>query len=179
MYCFRELAKGRTCDACWPNKGREKKLCQVLRHWGGNLLRSDRRWTAPPPPPPPPLPAATGARTGKMARRYGCATSRFSIYTREIATFAVWLCFCLLFASTAEAGLYTSSDQIIMLTPQSVESVLVNSSAAIVVEFYASWCGHCIAFSPIYKSLARDMKGWYEACGNSHSCSLLQWQKNL
>uniref|UniRef100_A0A4W6FTB4 Sulfhydryl oxidase n=1 Tax=Lates calcarifer TaxID=8187 RepID=A0A4W6FTB4_LATCA len=85
------------------------------------------------------------------------------IYTREIATFAVWLCFCLLFASTAEAGLYTSSDQIIMLTPQSVESVLVNSSAAIVVEFYASWCGHCIAFSPIYKSLARDMKEWKPA----------------
>ncbi|GLD69368.1 sulfhydryl oxidase 1-like protein [Lates japonicus] len=50
-----------------------------------------------------------------------------------------------------------------MLTPQNVESVLVNSSAAIVVEFYASWCGHCIAFSPIYKSLARDMKEWKPA----------------
>ncbi len=37
----------------------------------------------------------------------------------------------------------------------------MHSTAAVVVEFYASWCGHCVAFSPVYKSLARDIKGWY------------------
>ncbi|XP_040896863.1 sulfhydryl oxidase 1 [Toxotes jaculatrix] len=95
-----------------------------------------------------------------MARRYGRATSRFALYP---STFAVWLCFCLLFASAAEAGLYTSSDQILLLTPENVESVLVNSTAAIVVEFYASWCGHCIAFSPVYRSLAEDIKEWKPA----------------
>lgn len=67
-----------------------------------------------------------------------------------------------MFGAAAEAELYTSSDQVTLLTPENVKSVLVNSSAATVVEFYAAWCGHCIAFSPIYKSLARDIKGWYE-----------------
>ncbi|XP_044055233.1 sulfhydryl oxidase 1 [Siniperca chuatsi] len=102
-----------------------------------------------------------------MARRCGRATSRFTgeiqIYPRKIPTSAVWLCFCLLFPSAAEAGLYSASDQIILLTPENAESVLINSTAAMVVEFYASWCGHCIAFSPVYKSLARDIKEWKPA----------------
>ncbi|XP_038571829.1 sulfhydryl oxidase 1 [Micropterus salmoides] len=102
-----------------------------------------------------------------MARRCGRATSRFTgklqIYPRKIATSAVWLCFCLLFPSAAEAGLYSSSDQVVLLTPENAESVLINSTAAMVVEFYASWCGHCIAFSPVYKNLARDIKEWKPA----------------
>ncbi|KAG8003678.1 LIM/homeobox protein Lhx4 [Nibea albiflora] len=102
-----------------------------------------------------------------MARRSGRATSRFTeeiqIYHKRIPTFAVWLCFCLVFPSAAEAGLYSPSDQIILLTPENAETVLANSTAAIVAEFYASWCGHCVAFSPVYKSLARDIKEWKPA----------------
>ncbi|XP_028260221.1 sulfhydryl oxidase 1 [Parambassis ranga] len=102
-----------------------------------------------------------------MARRCGRATSRFTeeihIYPRKRVTLAVWLCLCLVFLSSAEAGLYTASDQIVLLTPENVESILVNSTAAMVVEFYASWCGHCIAFSPVYVSLARDIKEWKPA----------------
>uniref|UniRef100_A0A7N8XXZ5 Sulfhydryl oxidase n=1 Tax=Mastacembelus armatus TaxID=205130 RepID=A0A7N8XXZ5_9TELE len=103
----------------------------------------------------------------KMARRCGRATSRLTeeiqIFPRKSAASAVCLCLCLLFPSAAEAGLYTATDQIVLLTPENVDSVLVNSSAAVFVEFYASWCGHCIAFSPIFKSLARDIKEWKPA----------------
>ncbi|XP_075944041.1 sulfhydryl oxidase 1 [Anarhichas minor] len=102
-----------------------------------------------------------------MARRVGCATSRFTgeirTYGRKITTSAVWLCFCLLLPSAAEAGLYTASDQVVLLSPENVESVLINSTAAVFAEFYASWCGHCIAFSPVYTSLARDIKEWKPA----------------
>uniref|UniRef100_A0A3Q3JRP4 Sulfhydryl oxidase n=1 Tax=Monopterus albus TaxID=43700 RepID=A0A3Q3JRP4_MONAL len=102
-----------------------------------------------------------------MARYCDRATSRFTgeiqVCPRKTATSAVWLCFYLLFPSAAQAGLYTTSDQIILLTSENVESVLVNSSVAMVVEFYASWCGHCIAFSPVYKSLARDIREWKPA----------------
>ncbi|XP_072245636.1 sulfhydryl oxidase 1 [Leuresthes tenuis] len=102
-----------------------------------------------------------------MARRCGRATSRFNevqrTFPREKATAAVLLCLGLLLVSPAEAGLYTASDQITLLTPENAESVLVNSTAAMVVEFYASWCGHCISFSPIYKNLARDVKEWRPA----------------
>ncbi len=98
-----------------------------------------------------------------MARRCGRATSRFTgdirIYPTKLATVSVSLCFCLIFPSVAEAGLFSASDQVILLTPENVESVLINSTAAIVAEFYASWCGHCVAFSPVYKTLARDIKG--------------------
>lgn len=99
-----------------------------------------------------------------MARRFGRATSRceeIQTHPRKMATSAVWLCLCLLFPSVAEAGLYTASDQIVLLTRENVKSVLTNSTAAMVVEFYASWCGHCIAFSPTYKELASDIKGVY------------------
>lgn len=100
-----------------------------------------------------------------MARRFGRATSRCEetqTRPRKTPTSAVWLCLCLLFPS-AEAGLYTASDQIVLLTQENVESVLINSTAATVVEFYASWCGHCVAFSPTYKALARDIKEWKPA----------------
>ncbi|XP_068447206.1 sulfhydryl oxidase 1 [Clinocottus analis] len=102
-----------------------------------------------------------------MARRCGCATSRLTgekqNYARKIATPAVWLCLCLLFPSAAEAGLYSASDQVVLLGPENAQSVLVNSTAAVFAEFYASWCGHCIAFSPVYKSLARDIREWKPA----------------
>uniref|UniRef100_A0A3B5ABZ0 Thioredoxin domain-containing protein n=1 Tax=Stegastes partitus TaxID=144197 RepID=A0A3B5ABZ0_9TELE len=101
-----------------------------------------------------------------MARRRGRATSRSTEHTSpgKVAESAVWLSLWLLLVpSAAEAGLYTASDQILVLSPANVESALINSTAAMVVEFYASWCGHCIAFSPVYKSLARDIKEWKPA----------------
>ncbi|XP_042339920.1 sulfhydryl oxidase 1 [Plectropomus leopardus] len=115
-----------------------------------------------------------------MARRCGRATSRFTgeISPRKTAASAVWLCFCLVFPPAAEAGLYTASDQVILLSPENVESVLVNSTAAILVEFYASWCGHCIAFSPVYKSLTRDMKEWKPAVDLAAiDCAILENSK--
>ncbi|XP_004068424.1 sulfhydryl oxidase 1 isoform X1 [Oryzias latipes] len=96
-----------------------------------------------------------------MARRCSRATSQQSPVRRPTAA-AILMCFCLL-PSAAQAGLYTASDQITLLTRDNVESVLVNSTAAAVVEFYASWCGHCISFSPVYKSLARDISEWRPA----------------
>ncbi|XP_059196889.1 sulfhydryl oxidase 1 [Centropristis striata] len=101
-----------------------------------------------------------------MARRFGRATSRFTgeICPRKIAATAVWISFCLIFyPPAAEAQLYSATDQVITLNRENVQSVLINTSAAILTEFYASWCGHCIAFSPVYKSLARDIKEWKPA----------------
>ncbi|CAB1331911.1 unnamed protein product [Coregonus sp. 'balchen'] len=102
-----------------------------------------------------------------MARRCCRATSRFTgkIQANLTASFisTIFIFVCLLFPFTTEAGLYTASDQIVILTPDNVDSVLVNCTAALVVEFYASWCGHCIAFSPEWKRLARDIKEWKPA----------------
>ncbi|KAL4634877.1 sulfhydryl oxidase 1-like [Arapaima gigas] len=70
---------------------------------------------------------------------------------------------CALLPRAAHAGLYTQSDQVVLLTPSTVDAVLFNSSAAVLVEFYASWCGHCMAFAPVWKSLARDTREWKPA----------------
>ncbi|XP_071201602.1 sulfhydryl oxidase 1-like isoform X2 [Salvelinus alpinus] len=101
-----------------------------------------------------------------MAWRCYRATSRFTgkIHANLRESFISTILFvCFLFPFTTEAGLYTASDQVVVLTPDNVDSVLVNSTAALVVEFYASWCGHCIAFSPVWKSLASDIKEWKPA----------------
>ncbi|XP_051525690.1 sulfhydryl oxidase 1-like [Myxocyprinus asiaticus] len=101
-----------------------------------------------------------------MARRSYSATSYYRTKTRLNPLNTV-LCtlvsFLSLLPSAAEAGLYTASDQIVILSPENVNTVLFNSTAALLVEFYATWCGHCIAFSSVWKSLARDIKEWKPA----------------
>ncbi|XP_026105751.1 sulfhydryl oxidase 1-like [Carassius auratus] len=101
-----------------------------------------------------------------MARRGCCATSCYTTKTKSspLNSFLfVFISFISLNPLIAEAGLYTASDQIIILSPKNVDSVLLNSTAAVLVEFYATWCGHCVAFSPTWKNLARDIKEWKPA----------------
>ncbi|XP_059849657.1 sulfhydryl oxidase 2 [Hypanus sabinus] len=58
------------------------------------------------------------------------------------------------------AGLYSSQDPLVILEAQGAKALLVNSSTAWVVEFYSSWCGHCVNFAPTWKALGRDVKDW-------------------
>ena len=37
---------------------------------------------------------------------------------------------------------------------------ILQSENAWMVEFYSSWCGHCIRFAPIYKELGQAVQGW-------------------
>lgn len=97
-----------------------------------------------------------------MARRSRCATSCYTTKNKLNPVNSFLCAFISLISLSpllAEAGLYTASDQIIILSPENVDSVLFNSTAAVLVEFYATWCGHCVAFSPTWKNLARDIKG--------------------
>lgn len=55
--------------------------------------------------------------------------------------------------------LYSSSDPLTLLDAETVHPTVFGSSSAWVVEFFASWCGHCIAFAPTWKELANDVKG--------------------
>uniref|UniRef100_A0A8C2YUL8 Thioredoxin domain-containing protein n=1 Tax=Chinchilla lanigera TaxID=34839 RepID=A0A8C2YUL8_CHILA len=60
-------------------------------------------------------------------------------------------------------ALYSSSDPVRLLQADTVRGAVLNSRSAWAVEFFASWCGHCIAFAPTWKALANDVKGWSPA----------------
>ncbi|XP_037681169.1 LOW QUALITY PROTEIN: sulfhydryl oxidase 1 [Choloepus didactylus] len=61
------------------------------------------------------------------------------------------------------AALYVPSDPLMLLQADTVRSTVLGSRSAWAVEFFASWCGHCIAFAPTWKALANDVKEWRPA----------------
>uniref|UniRef100_K9IML5 Sulfhydryl oxidase n=1 Tax=Desmodus rotundus TaxID=9430 RepID=K9IML5_DESRO len=58
------------------------------------------------------------------------------------------------------SALYSPSDPLTLLQADTVRGAVLNSRSAWAVEFFASWCGHCIAFAPTWKALANDVKDW-------------------
>lgn len=63
------------------------------------------------------------------------------------------------------ARLYTEEDPLMILSSGSLKSTVGNSSSAWLVQFFSSWCGHCIQYSSTWKALAGDVKDWQEAIG--------------
>ncbi|XP_060894147.1 sulfhydryl oxidase 2 [Labrus mixtus] len=61
------------------------------------------------------------------------------------------------------ARLYTEEDPLVILSSSSLKPTVSNSTSAWMVQFFSSWCGHCIQYSSTWKSLARDVKDWQQA----------------
>jgi len=55
--------------------------------------------------------------------------------------------------------LYSDEDDVISLNVTSFNRTVLGTSNAWLVEFFSSWCGHCVRFAPLYKQLATDIKG--------------------
>ncbi|CAL8248071.1 unnamed protein product [Merluccius merluccius] len=72
----------------------------------------------------------------------------------------VVLCFLTCGAGAGTARLYTEDDPLVLLNSRSLKPAVGNSSAAWLVQFYSSWCGHCIHFSSTWKALAHDVQDW-------------------
>lgn len=62
---------------------------------------------------------------------------------------------------TAEVvGLYSTDDDVEILTKQNFKERIYNNEHIWLVEFYNSWCGFCQRFAPSWKALATDLVGW-------------------
>jgi len=64
--------------------------------------------------------------------------------------------------SLGGSPLYNQDDKILILNNTNFQANICSSSRAWVVEFYSSWCGHCIHFAPTFKEFAADVYGWRE-----------------
>ncbi|KAK4314016.1 hypothetical protein Pmani_014679 [Petrolisthes manimaculis] len=58
------------------------------------------------------------------------------------------------------ASLYNNSDTVVILDVTNFTSIVHNTENAWIIEFYNSWCGHCISFAPIWKEFGKDVKAW-------------------
>ncbi|KAM4521568.1 protein disulfide-isomerase A6 [Odontesthes bonariensis] len=56
-------------------------------------------------------------------------------------------------------ALYSSSDDVIELTPSNFNREVIQSDSLWLVEFYAPWCGHCKSLVPEWKKAATALKG--------------------
>ncbi|XP_071736726.1 protein disulfide isomerase-like 2-3 isoform X2 [Rutidosis leptorrhynchoides] len=75
----------------------------------------------------------------------------------------ILICFFFLFSITSNLNLvdafYGSSSPVVQLTPSNFKSKVLNSNSVVLVEFYAPWCGHCQALTPIWEKAATVLKG--------------------
>ncbi|XP_028652693.1 protein disulfide-isomerase A6 isoform X1 [Erpetoichthys calabaricus] len=56
-------------------------------------------------------------------------------------------------------GFYTSSDDVIELSPSNFNREVIQSDNLWLIEFYAPWCGHCQRLTPDWKKAATALKG--------------------
>uniref|UniRef100_A0A7N8XI95 Sulfhydryl oxidase n=1 Tax=Mastacembelus armatus TaxID=205130 RepID=A0A7N8XI95_9TELE len=77
----------------------------------------------------------------------------------------MWLCILASFCLKSAARLYTDEDPLVILSSSTLKPTVSNSSSAWLIQFYSSWCGHCIQYSSTWKTLAQDVKDWQQAIG--------------
>lgn len=57
-------------------------------------------------------------------------------------------------------SLYNSNDKIVILVAKNFSSTIYQSETAWLVEFYASWCGHCQRYAKTYRQIGIDTLAW-------------------
>ncbi|GLU11793.1 hypothetical protein SLE2022_285150 [Rubroshorea leprosula] len=53
----------------------------------------------------------------------------------------------------------TNDEDVKLVVGNNFDEIVLDESKDVLLEIYAPWCGHCQAFEPTYKKLARHLRG--------------------
>ena len=56
------------------------------------------------------------------------------------------------------------SEKVIHVTDDSFQEIVLNSDLPVMVDFWASWCGPCLALTPVIDELAEEMSDKIKIC---------------
>ncbi|XP_076343311.1 sulfhydryl oxidase 1-like isoform X2 [Tachypleus tridentatus] len=76
---------------------------------------------------------------------------------RFVATLLLYFLPC-----SSAVSLYSATDAVLQLNSSSFQKSIYFKDNAWIVEFYSSWCGHCISFAPLWKKFAKDIQAWHK-----------------
>ncbi|XP_006903376.1 PREDICTED: protein disulfide-isomerase A6-like [Elephantulus edwardii] len=99
--------------------------------------------------------AAGARRAAELKQRQTGAGQRPEVLSMARLVFGLVSCTFFL----AVNGLYSSSDDVIELTPSNFNREVIQSDSLWLIEFYAPWCGHCQRLTPEWKKVATALKG--------------------
>lgn len=81
----------------------------------------------------------------------------FRVYLLHLLFYSLNTCHGVAMVETMK--LYKDTDPIVQMTVVDFKTTILETSNAWLIEFYSSWCGHCIDFAPTFIELANDVKG--------------------
>ncbi|CAN7975311.1 unnamed protein product, partial [Ixodes persulcatus] len=83
----------------------------------------------------------------------------------HVLTGLITFCVLLFHSTPVRAGLYDGNLPLVNLNASNFYDVLLGKENAWIIQFYSSWCGHCIHFAPMFKAFAHDISGWRQVLG--------------